>query len=152
MDADVAESVDRVSRARRQADIRAARRLGLDHTELAAITALAAEGDMTLGQLGERVGLTSGAVTRLADRLEAVNLAVRRAQEGDRRVVILCATPLAHEQARAAIDGWVRDVQSAYSRLGPRQQPAVSRFLSELAELAERHAEQARGANRARAR
>jgi len=152
MDADVADSVDRVSRARRQADIQAARRLGLDQTELAAITALAAEGDMTLGRLGERVGLTSGAVTRLADRLEAVNLAVRRPQDGDRRVVILSATPRAHEQARAAIEGWVSDVQHAYARLGPRQRPAVSRFLHELAELAERHAEQARGAPQAPAR
>jgi MarR family 2-MHQ and catechol resistance regulon transcriptional repressor len=152
MEADVADSVNRLARARRQADARAARRLGLDQTELAAITALAGEGDMTLGQLGERVDLTSGAVTRLADRLEAINLAVRRPREGDRRVVILCATPKAREQARAAIDSWVADVRGAYERLGPRQRPAVARFVQELADIAERHAEQARGAPRAPSR
>jgi DNA-binding MarR family transcriptional regulator len=152
MDADIAESVDRLSRARRQAAAQAARQLGLDQTELVAITALAQEGDMTLGRLGERVGLTSGAVTRLADRLEALNLAVRRPQQGDRRVVILCATPRAREHARAAIEGWAGDVKRAYGRLGPRQRPAVARFLRELADLAERHADQARGARRAQPR
>lgn len=153
MDADVAESVDRLARARRQADILAARQLGLDQAELVAIAALAEDGDMPLGRLGERVGLTSGAVTRLADRLEAINLAVRRPQEGDRRVVILSATPRAHEYARAAIDAWARDVERAYRGLGPRQRPAVSRFLRELAELAEFHADEARKApRRARAR
>ncbi len=152
MDVDVAQSVERLARARRQAAIQAARRLGLDQAELAAMIALTEEGDMTLGRLGERVGLTSGAVTRLADRLEASNLAVRRPRQGDRRVVILRATPRARAQARATIEDWAGDVRRAHGRLGPRQRPAVARFLCELAELAERHAEQPHAAPRAQPR
>jgi DNA-binding MarR family transcriptional regulator len=44
---------------------------------------------MTAGELSERTGLTSGATTRLIDRLERVGYVRRRRDEADRRCVII---------------------------------------------------------------
>jgi DNA-binding MarR family transcriptional regulator len=44
---------------------------------------------MTAGELSRRTGLTSGATTRLIDRLEAAGFVRRRRDDSDRRRVII---------------------------------------------------------------
>jgi len=52
-------------------------------------------------RLGQRIGMTSGSVTVLVDRLEAAGLLARSREHSDRRRVTLRPTPAARERARA---------------------------------------------------
>jgi DNA-binding MarR family transcriptional regulator len=47
-----------------------AKRMGIETSELAALSHLQEAGPMTLGRLGERLSMSPGAVTALVDRLE----------------------------------------------------------------------------------
>ena len=78
-----------------------ARRMGVDPTALECLGAIADRDDMTAGALAEAMGLTTGAVTGVVDRLEKAGLA-RRVRDGeDRRKVFVRATPKALARANA---------------------------------------------------
>jgi DNA-binding MarR family transcriptional regulator len=66
-----------------------AERLGLAGADVDVLTALAAEGAMTVGRIGEITGLTTGATTRMVDRLEQAGFVRRIADPADRRRVIV---------------------------------------------------------------
>lgn len=66
-----------------------AERLGIGATELKCYSLLRQTGPITAGELGERVGLTTGAITGVVDRLEAAGLARRVRDTSDRRRVLL---------------------------------------------------------------
>ena len=112
-----------------------AERHGLHHTDWAALLAIArndaADDPLTPGDLGDRLGMSSGATTALVDRLERGGY-VRRARHGrDRRRVTL------HRDDRAAallaaffhpLEGAMDAVVSHYSEA---ELAAVRRFLTE---------------------
>lgn len=50
------------------------------------------DGEQRLGELGEELDLTSGAITALCDKLEELELAVRKRTKEDRRAVVLTIT------------------------------------------------------------
>src|SRR3954466_8676061 len=58
---------------------RVAQRLGLAPTDVDVLRRLAVEGSMTVGRIGEVTGLTTGATTRLVDRLEQAGFGRRGA-------------------------------------------------------------------------
>ena len=60
---------------------------GLGMTDFYALNLLGAFGPLTAGELAERTGLTTGATTRLIDRLERDGYARRSTAPGDRRKV-----------------------------------------------------------------
>lgn len=64
-------------------------RLGIGATELKCYSVLRQSGPITAGELGERVSLTTGAITGVVDRLEAAGLARRVRDPSDRRRVVL---------------------------------------------------------------
>jgi DNA-binding MarR family transcriptional regulator len=64
-------------------------RLGVHSTDIETMDLLHIYGPITAGQLGEHAGLTSGATTRLIDRLERAGFVKRRHDENDRRRVII---------------------------------------------------------------
>lgn len=66
-----------------------AERVGMHSTDIETMDLLNTLGPMTAGELSERTGLTSGATTRLIDRLERVGYVRRCADEADRRCVIV---------------------------------------------------------------
>lgn len=68
-------------RARREIE-----RQGLRPTEFGVLEALYHKGPLTLGQVGERVLVTSGSMTPVADKLEQRGLIARRISSEDRRV------------------------------------------------------------------
>lgn len=67
----------------------AADRLGLGLSDFKCFTALLEDGSATAGQLADRTGLTSGAVTRMIDRLERSGWVRRVHDSTDRRRVIV---------------------------------------------------------------
>jgi predicted transcriptional regulator len=64
-------------------------RLGLHPTDVECLEILGRGGQMTAGQLAARAGLTTGAATRLIDRLERSGYARRIPDPGDRRRVLV---------------------------------------------------------------
>lgn len=66
-----------------------AQRLGVNVTDLKCLNVLAELGPSTAGELAERTGLTTGAVTRMIDRLERAGYIHRHHDTADRRRVII---------------------------------------------------------------
>ncbi|QIS17250.1 MarR family winged helix-turn-helix transcriptional regulator [Nocardia terpenica] len=91
-------------------------KLGLHVTDLRCLNLLRLGGPATPGELANRTGLTTGAVTRMIDRLLRGGLVTRAHDERDRRRVIITATedrageiarhyePLAREFGRVMAD------------------------------------------------
>ena len=68
-------------------------KVGLAPTDLECLGYLDDGGPITAGRLSELTGLTSGAVTRMVDRLEAKEYVRRRSDPDDRRKVIIELVP-----------------------------------------------------------
>ena len=68
-------------------------KVGLSPTDLECMGYLEDAGAMTAGRLGELTGLTSGAVTRMIDRLERARYVRRRSDPADRRKVLVELVP-----------------------------------------------------------
>jgi DNA-binding MarR family transcriptional regulator len=69
-------------------------RVGLHVTDLRCLNLLAGAGPLTAGELGQQLGLgTTGAVTRMVDRLERAGYVRRQPDPRDRRRVIIQPVP-----------------------------------------------------------
>lgn len=75
-------------------------RLGLHVSDLRCLTILLDAGSLLAGEIGERTGLTTGAVTRMVDRLERAGYVRREPDPADRRRVIV--SPVAERMATIA--------------------------------------------------
>lgn len=71
--------------------------MGINATDGRACDVLDQYGDLTAGELAEHLGLTTGAVTTLIDRLERVGMVERVRDGSDRRRVIVRATPASRD-------------------------------------------------------
>jgi len=69
-----------------------ATRMQLTETGLQCLYVLARHGPTTAGEVGRRVNLTSGAASRMLDRLESAGYVRRVPDPGDRRRVLVEAT------------------------------------------------------------
>lgn len=83
---------------------RAATVAGIGATDFQASSILSLHDTMTAGELGTSLGLTSGATTRLIDRLVAGGMARRVEDPTDRRRVRVAHTGVTSEQLRRALD------------------------------------------------
>ena len=77
----------------------AARRLGVNETDLHCLNIIENSGGLTAGELAEQAGLTTGAVTGVVDRLERAGFARRASDPEDRRRVKLEVTPKFYARA-----------------------------------------------------
>ena len=64
----------------------------IGQTETTALAYLRQAGELTPRELGALLGLTSGSVTGVVDRLESAGFAVRRPHPNDRRSLLVSAT------------------------------------------------------------
>jgi DNA-binding MarR family transcriptional regulator len=76
-----------------------AARLGINRSDLRCLDLLHESGTMSAGQLAVGSGLTSGATTRMLDRLERIGYIRRLPDRGDRRRVLVELTPQARKLA-----------------------------------------------------
>lgn len=63
--------------------------LGMNLSDMLCLGILSGTGPITPGQLADMIGLSSGSVTGLIDRLERLNLVRRERDEQDRRRIVL---------------------------------------------------------------
>jgi DNA-binding MarR family transcriptional regulator len=109
---------------------------GITPADLDALEHLEAAGPLTQRQLGDRLALTSGAITMLVDRLVRGGWVRRRPHPTDRRSVLVELSPRAAERTPAALAAFhARVVQIAADVPEPHRE-AIARFLSEAAAAA----------------
>ena len=107
--------------------------VGLNSTDLFTLNLLALEGPMTSGELAQHAGLSTGATTRLIDRLERSGHVRRRADPTDRRkVVVEPAEPTAEMQAVIAP---VRQrIGAIFAEFTPEQMQALFTYFGQASE------------------
>jgi DNA-binding MarR family transcriptional regulator len=110
-----------------------ARRIGVPQIELAALEHLDALGGLTPGELGHRLGLTSGGVTALTGRLIEAGYVTRRRHPDDGRMRVLAATPAGVERLREYMEPVQEPVDEALGRLPGDEAEHLARLLDELA-------------------
>ena len=114
------------------------KKLSLPQYTLLAV--LGEQGECTMGQLAEPLGITMGAVTSLVDRLIHLGYAARERSTEDRRVVKVRLTPEGRDMLQAVIDRGRKFVVALLKDIKPRdrrtfvrvQQKMVDAFLKKL--------------------
>jgi len=89
---------------------------------------------VTPAMVAEYVGITSAAVTKMLDRLQAAGHIERAPHPSDRRAIALSVTPHTRASARSQVGVLHARRFAAAARLSPAERRAVIRFLTDLAE------------------
>jgi DNA-binding MarR family transcriptional regulator len=126
---EVASATRAFQRAVDQYDELVASRLGINRSDLRCLDLLHETGTMTAGQLAAGSGLTTGATTRMLDRLERTEYVRRRPDSADRRRVLVELTPRASKLA-AELYGSFDDAAAGLSRYRPDQLALLRDFLN----------------------
>jgi DNA-binding MarR family transcriptional regulator len=114
-----------------------ARQTGEHQVELAALEHLSALGGLTPGELGHRLGLTSGGVTALAGRLIDAGHVARAPHPSDRRMKILTTTPEGDAHLAQHIEPVLAPASRLFAWLSDGDAALLARFLDSLAALKE---------------
>jgi DNA-binding MarR family transcriptional regulator len=121
-----------------------ARRFDAAPAEFKAIHILAS-GGLTPGQLGDRLALSSGAVTALVDRLERLGWVKRVPHPTDRRSVIVSKASPNLSAGEQIYGRFAKALARAAGELTPDERAACVRFLEAAAEIAAEQARELRG-------
>jgi DNA-binding MarR family transcriptional regulator len=106
-----------------------AARCGLTSVESTALSHLAMSGQLTQRHLGDRVGLSTGAVTGLVDRLEKHGVCRREPHPTDRRSSYVTLTPRGREVLADATD----ELLAAADTVPPHRRSAFAADLQAVA-------------------
>jgi DNA-binding MarR family transcriptional regulator len=126
--------------------IRFASQQALHPTDVQALSVLArAGGELTAGELARSLELSSGATTRLVDRLEDVGHVTRRADTTDRRRRHVAISPSAMDAAGNYFGRLAEVLETVVARFDDHEQAVIRRFLVEVIAVVGDHASQERG-------
>src|SRR5688572_23156776 len=109
-------------------------RCGIPLVWLEVLAGLGKEEDeqLTMGVLADRVGLTTGGVTRLIDRMEAAGYVERIASRNDRRVMYVALTDAGTAKLSEASDVHGANVHAAFESFSDRELAVLNRLLGRL--------------------
>jgi DNA-binding MarR family transcriptional regulator len=127
-------------------------RAGLNDTDFECIDVLDWTGPITAGELGRRVGITSGAVTGVLDRLERGGWVRRTADSTDRRRVIVELCPLGqdgpnperYKEMAEAFAPLQSDIEAIVDDLSDDQLATIVEYLRASSDAVERSIERMR--------
>jgi DNA-binding MarR family transcriptional regulator len=126
-------------------DERVAESLKLSRADMRCLELIEQEGPITAGQLAERSGLSTGAVTFLLDRLEEAGMVKRRRDTDDRRRVWVEVVPAAQKRIHRMQEPIVEEMRAVAQRFKAEELAVVRDFMREAKEVFER---QIRGGTR----
>ena len=106
---------------------------GISPADLDALEHLEADGPLTQRQLGERLSLTSGAVTMLVDRLERTGWVQRRPHPTDRRYVLVELSAAADARTPPALTDYHTRVRAIARAVAVRNAWMAARSLTATA-------------------
>jgi DNA-binding MarR family transcriptional regulator len=118
-----------------------ARQLALTANEVLAVQHLARAGELTPGQLGAQLQLSSGGTTAVIDRLQRAGHITRDAHPRDGRRTVVRLTQAVQKSATEAWAPLVSELDALALELSETERAAVARFLERAADAAERHAD-----------
>jgi DNA-binding MarR family transcriptional regulator len=119
---------------------RFAARESLHPTDVQALSVLAlAGGRLTAGELAQTLELSSGATTRLIDRLERVGHVTRQQDDDDRRRRHVAISPAAAATAGAFFGGIAALLEDVVAGYDADQQATIRRFLLAVMEVVRDH-------------
>lgn len=121
-----------------------ARLLEMDNTEAAALAQLAQHGQLTPGELGSVLGLSSGGTTALIHRLIEAGHLTRHPHPHDKRSSLLTAGPAVIARAEELYGPLVTGMNELAARLSEADRAVIGRYLTTVAELSEHHAQRMR--------
>ena len=102
---------------------------GIKRSDLRAIEVVSRRGRLTAGQLAEELGVTTGAITGLIDRMEGMGYFRREDDPSDRRKVVVLLTPNAKVRERRAFERLGRDMGQMLSTYRADELAFLARFL-----------------------
>ena len=106
-----------------------AKTVGISGSDLECLDFLNLEGRVTAGRLAEVMGLTTGAITGVVDRLEKAGLVRRERDPDDRRKVFIATAP----ESIAKVGRFYEHMQRGMVKLGQSHWDAELRLLLEFA-------------------
>ncbi len=115
-------------------------RLGLSESDIDALELLIDTGAATAGKLADLMGLTSGAVTRVIDRLEQAGYVRRTTDPADRRRVVIEVVPERVATVETLLDSLERAFAKEAAQYSPEQLETIQGFLGRMAELTQTEA------------
>jgi DNA-binding MarR family transcriptional regulator len=115
-------------------------RLGLSLSDFKCLTALSANEHATAGDIAARTGLTTGAVTRMIDRLERGGWVYREHDQQDRRRVIVRPVPERLTEIWPLFDGMTNAWAAALADYDDRQVTMVLDLFSTMRKIAREQA------------
>lgn len=115
--ADVMSEMSWHASSARRFSIAMAHQLGMPPTDLECLSLLAAEGPSPPTRLAEQLGLTTGAVTKMLDRLQRDGYITRSADPHDRRRLVVAAEP-----------GRLAEHARRYEGMGERMAAVVAKY------------------------
>src|SRR6187401_826010 len=134
------DSIDSVIRSLRRVNLQGsffgqtvAIRFGLSESDVEALSVLLDSGAATAGRLSELMGLTTGAVTRVIDRLEQAGYVRRTPDPADRRRVVVELVPTKMAAIEAAMEGYGEKTASELGRYSDAELAVINDFLSRMA-------------------
>lgn len=107
--------------------------VGLSASEWYALSQIALEGTLTSGELAARTGLTTGATTRLIDRLERAGYVRRAADPDDRRKVIVEPVADSLDRIEKVVGPARRHIAEILSRYTPDQRAVLFDYFAHAA-------------------
>ncbi|MER5621928.1 MarR family transcriptional regulator [Streptosporangium sp. NPDC002544] len=122
----------------------AARRLGVNRTDLRCLSRLTARGPLTASELAAAAGLTGGAATTAIDRLERAGLATRIRDAADRRRVLVNLTEQGQRAVREVWGPIVTEAQTELLRFSTAELDTIETFLRRALHNQVRHADRLR--------
>jgi DNA-binding MarR family transcriptional regulator len=142
------DSIDSVLRSLRRVNIQGsflgqtvAIRFGLSESDIETLEQLIDMGATTAGRLSEITGLTSGAVTRVIDRLEQAGYVRRVPDPADRRRVIVEVVPEKVANIRVTLDRVSEKGAEEMSEYTDAQLALIADFLEKMEQITHDEAE-----------
>src|SRR5215831_16178756 len=124
-------------------------RLGMNVTDHKCADILERHGPMTAGELAERTGLTTGAITGVIDRLEAAGFVRRARDPGDRRRVVVELDGPKFGQALSVVAEMVADMIAVQADYSDAELATVIEVLGKASAILRTHALTLRAETRA---
>lgn len=120
-------------------------RLGLSESDIKALELLVDTHPVTAGRLAELLNLSTGAVTRVLDRLEQAGYVRRTPDPADRRRVVVEVVPDRLTAVRKALEPLGEAHVAVVAAYSDDELDLINDFLSKMAEAQRSRAEDARG-------
>ncbi|MEM1023779.1 MAG: MarR family transcriptional regulator [Myxococcota bacterium] len=123
-------AIDRLDQA-------AAVKVGVNRSDLRALNELE-HGPVRAGHLAEALGLTTGSISSLLDRLENLGLVTRGPDPSDRRAVLVSPTRKLFSELAPLYRGVAEQLIELAKGYGPRQQKSALKTLEDVVLVYER--------------